>query len=186
MSAEITTPLAEQEYVELDAFLLSVEGSQCLPIDEAHGYITALLVSEVALEGELWLKMIWGEPVFDSPAVEKKMTNLMQRLRNEIATMLASGDPFEPMVIEMEEDGEEIEVVEGWCFGFMLAVSEDEEKWTVMRSSEESLLAPIAKLAMLHSGEEINIDADEHEMLVELLPGAVVGLHSFWKQQAKL
>jgi len=181
MPADIDNPLTEQEYVELDSFLLSVEGQQCLPIDEAHGYLTALQVCSDAGDEASWMQMIWGEPDFADEATEQKMKNLMRRLNGEVAAMLASGDPFEPMVIEMEEEGETIEVYEGWCFGFMLAVSEDEERWDVMTSSEESLLAPIAKLAMLHSGEEVDIDEDEHEMLIELLPGAVVGLRSFWK-----
>jgi hypothetical protein len=43
------------------------------------------------------------------------------------------------------------------------------------------LLGPIARLALLHVEDEPEIDEEEYELLVELLPGAVAGLNAYWE-----
>jgi hypothetical protein len=38
----------------------------------------------------------------------------------------------------------------------------------------------MAQLALLNSDEEPEMDDEEYESWVELLPGAVLGLYSYW------
>jgi hypothetical protein len=66
----------------------------------------------------------------------------------------------------------------------MLAVTGDEERWNNLPENEQSLLAPIAKLALLYADENVDMEDDEYEMLTELLPGSVVGLYRYWHQKA--
>lgn len=168
---EANTALTADELVELDEFLLDEDG-ECLAIDEAHGYLTALIVSNTEIETAAMLEAILGEA--KSP---EKISQLLLRMYQEIASDLKSGKPFEPMVIEEEEDGETFEVYEGWCYGFMMAVSEYEEEWAELSKDGRSLLEPIATLALLRE-EELDIDDEEYSGWVGLLAGSVSGLYA--------
>ncbi len=165
------TALSADELIEMDDFLLS-EGEERLTIDEAHGYMTALLVSHAAEDEAAMLASILGET--EQP---ETIVQLLLRMFQEISAELASGKPFEPMVIEEEEDGETFEVYEGWCYGFMLAVSDHEAAWAGLSKDGRALLEPIATLALLRE-EELDIDDEEYSGWVGLLPGSVSGLYA--------
>lgn len=175
-------PLTDEDYADLDDFLCAgEEGEERLPVDEAHGFMTALIAGHAPVTPEALLESIWGRPVFADAAEQERLTGLLLRLYREIAATLKAGQSFEPLVVEIEEDGVSVAAHEGWCFGFMLAVSGDEERWNRLPEHEASLLGPIARLALLHVEEEAEIDEEEYEMLVELLPGAVAGLYAYWE-----
>ena len=165
--------LSDTELAELDDFLLSEENER-LAIDEAHGYLTALIVCGSDCDEADILHAILGQA--KPPA---QISSLLLRMYQEISAQLESGEPFEPMVIEEEENGETFEVYEGWCFGFMLAVSDNEALWSQMPKDQQSLLEPIATLALLRE-EELDMDDEEYSGWVGLLPGAVNGLYAYW------
>lgn len=181
MSSQIGIPLSDEALSELDSFLLSDAcDDDALTIDQAHGFISALIVSPEGLP-EDWPREVWGEPEFTDADEREHMTGLLRAMRDDIAETLEGGRPFEPLVIEEEEEGEIFEVYEGWCYGFMLAVAEHPEPWEGMPKDQQSLLTPMAQLALLASEEpEIDMDEDEYLSWVELLPGAVSGLYRFW------
>lgn len=186
MTISLDTPLSDDELVELDDFLLSGEDEeQRLPVDEAHGFITGLLVGRSPFNETEWMEVVWGQPAFANAAQQEHFTNLLRRLYADVQRMLADDQAFEPLVAEMEEDGEVFEAYEGWCFGFMLAVSRDEERWGQLPKDEQSILSPIAKLALLHSDEHMEMEDDEHDMLIDLLPGSVQSLNRFWAAHAE-
>lgn len=177
-------PLTDEEAMELDAFLLATEGDeQRLPIDEAHGYLTGLIVGHAPLSMEEAMHAVWGEPAFKDDEEKQHMTDYLVRLYQDIVFKLKEGRSFEPLAVEIEDEGEILVAYEGWCFGFMLAVTGDEERWGKLPENEQSLLAPIAKLALLYADEEVDMEDDEYEMLTELLPGSAVGLYQYWQQQ---
>ena len=178
MSAAQSAPLNDHELAELDDFLLSEEDDR-LPIDEAHGFMTALLVSRIDINDETLIEEICGDAKFDGDEQRQTITNLLLRMRDEISESLQKKAPFEPLVIEEEEDGEIFEAYEGWCFGFMLGVTNQGEQWDRATKEQEDLLAPIAQLALLHTEEE-EIDEEEYGLCVELLPGAVNALYASW------
>jgi uncharacterized protein len=182
MALPSDTPLTDDDYAELDDFLCGGDEEVTrLPVDEAHGFMTAMIVGHAPVTPEALLESIWGHPVFADEVERERMTGLLLRLYREIAATLRSGQSFEPLFVEIEEEGATLVAHEGWCFGFMLAVSGDEERWDRLPKYEESLLGPIARLALLHVEDEPEIDEEEYEMLVELLPGAVAGLHAYWE-----
>jgi uncharacterized protein len=182
MSLPIDAPLSEDEYAELDDFLCAgTAEDERLPVDEAHGFMTALIVGHAPVSPQAWLESVWGRPVFADEAERERLTDLLLRMYREISTTLSVGQSFEPLVVEIEEEGVTLVAHEGWCFGFMLAVSGDEERWNRLPKHEQALLGPIARLALLHVEDEPDIDEEEYEMLVDLLPGAVAGLHAYWE-----
>ena len=174
-------PLTDDELETLDSFLLSDAcDDDALAIDEAHGFLTALQLPPHAHTLEQWLPRIWGEPVFHDEAQRQQMSTLLQRLSDDIATTLAARRDFEPLVIEMEEDGERIEAHEGGCFGFVLGMEMNQELWEALPKNEQDLVLPMAQLALLYSEEETEMDEDEYLDWVDLIPGAVMGLYSWW------
>ena len=181
MSTDLNTPLNETELTELDEFLLSPACDEdALSIDEAHGYLTALAVTPQPPAEEKWVSGVWGQPDFTDEDERERMSSLLLRLYHEIVASLQDRRDFEPLVIETEEEGEVLEAYEGWCFGFMLGVEEQQALWDELPKNEQNLVAPMAQLALLYSDEETDMDDDEYDDWVELLPGAVMGLYAYW------
>ncbi len=179
----MSTPLNDDELAELDAFLLSEFcDDESLSVDEAHG----LLCAVVAGPGEHpWAELesqIWGEPNFPDAAVEARLRELLSRMHAEIADTLASGRNLEPLAVEVEDDAGETEGVayEGWCYGFILGASLDQSAWDELPKPQLELFSPIAKLALLNDEESDEMEDDEYEQWVELLPGAVSGLYGYF------
>ena len=180
MTTEEYIPLSESEIIQLDDFLLSLdESNEHLTIDEAHGFVTALTVAGSA-HREHWMQSVWGNPAFSDEEEQAQLTDLMQRMVQEIEVVLEQGRNYEPMVAEFEEEGEDIISYEGWCYGFMLGVSLDQDKWESLPKHEQEMLGPIARIALLGEDESPDLDDEEYEMLVELIPGAVVSLYQYW------
>lgn len=182
MSSPIGIPVSQEALSELDSFLLSDAcDDDALTIDQAHGFITALIVSPEEMPTS-WQEEVWGKPVFIDAEEEERMGAILQAMHDDIVDSLESRRrPFEPLVIEEEEDDELFEVYEGWCYGFMLAVAEHPEPWEGLPKEQQTLLTPMAQLALLANEEpEIDMDEDEYLSWVELLPGAVAGLYGFW------
>jgi len=173
-------PLSFDELAELDSFLLA-DPDERLAVDEAHGFLTALLVGHDQRPQEAWLADVWGAFPATDTSQRQRMTALLLRMRNDIAAMLENGHRFEPLILEEEDDEGIYEVYDGWCFGFMLAVANDEQRWQDLPQDQQSLLEPIASLALLHTDEEeVEMSDEEYFGWVELLPGAVAGLYAYF------
>lgn len=173
--------MTEEEIQELDAFLLSEAcDEETLAVDEAHGYLTALQLLPEPPATAACLSAIWGEPAFADAAQQQRMTALLVKLGEEIAAGMQRREQFEPLLAELEDEGEVVESYEGWCYGFMLAVELHPEPWLSLPGAAQGLLAPMARLALLDDEEEEPMDEDEYLQWVELLPGAVSGLYALW------
>ena len=174
---QLDQPLSDEELAELDAFLLEEgDADDRLQIDEAHGYISSLIISGGEVDSAEWLKDVWGELASTEDA-HARLSSYLLRLYHETEVGLREQKPFEPLVIEEEEDGEAYEVYDGWCFGFMLGVASYQERWENVGKETQDLLAPIATLALLHNDEEHELSEEEYTTCVELLPGSVFELY---------
>jgi len=179
-----TPYLNDEELAELDVFLLSDAcDDEVLSVDEVHGFLTALLVGPKSMPESEWLAMVWDKPQFTDAAQHEHLLELMQRLYRDIDVTLKEGHDFEPLAVEVEEEGEAVIAFEGWCFGFMLGVEARQAEWDTLPKEEKNLLAPMAQLTLLNGEEELDMEDDEYESWVELLPGAVLGLYSYWHGQ---
>ncbi len=181
MNSTLNPSTSEDELIALDNFLLSDAcDDETFAVDELHGFLTGLAVMAEDVDVEKWLDFIWNEPRFADDHEKSSMTDLIRRMSGEIAATLNNRQPFEPLVIETEEDGVEFEMFEGWCFGFMTAVDEQQEQWSRLGDNEQALLTPIAKLALLYDEDDPEMDDDEYTSWVELIPGSVAGLYNHW------
>ncbi len=170
--------MTDNDYARLDEILMA-NIDDCLSIDEAHGFLTAMSVSNVKLSDTDCFDAICGDSKLDNK-LANEVISLILNMNDDIKVMLDNNKPFDILLIETEEQGEMIEVFEGWCHGFMLAVCQNESVWDGLGKNEQSILSPIAKLALLISDEQLDMEDDEYDLLVELLPGAVMGLNSYY------
>ena len=185
MSSNVAaTPLSDEELSDLDNFLLEgEEGEERLLIDEAHGYLTALAAGCTDIDEQTLLEAVWGTPEFRDDDEKAHYSTLILRLHQEITASLEAGRPFEPLAIEEEDEESGVyEAYEGWCFGFMLGVADQQTRWDDLPKDERALMEPIATLALLHS-DEIEMDEDEYYDWVELISGSVAGLFAYWRER---
>lgn len=184
MSSQTEALLTEEEFAELDSFLLAAEeGDERLTVDEAHGFLTALTVGPEMIDCDEWLEQVWGDPPFADDDSRVRLRGYLLRMQREIAADLRDGSSYEPLVLEEIDGDEVVESYEGWCYGFMLGVAAQSSHWEQLPKAEQTLLAPIARLALLHDDEESDMDDEEYDAWVEMLPGAVVGLYQYWCRQ---
>ncbi len=173
--------LNEEQLAELDAFLLSEFcDEETLSVDEAHGLLCAAIAGPGEHEWAELEEMIWGQPEFPDAGVEQRMRGLLAAMHAEIQATLAAGRNLEPLAVEVEDEETSGIAYEGWCYGFILGVSLNQEAWDEMPKPQLELLSPIAKLALLNDEESDEMDDDEYEQWVELLPGAVSGLYGYF------
>ncbi len=185
MTTSIEQTLSTEELTILDDFLLArAEESEALMVDEVHGYVTAAVLAGCPLDDEA-RTAIWGEQAFSDAEEGQKMNGLLLKMEADISHILDSQAHFEPLVIEEEdEDGELIEAYDGWCYGFMASVSNQPKCWEALPKHERELLSPIATLALIDSDEGLDIDEEEYQSWVEMLPGSVSGLFDYFQSQA--
>ncbi|VAX01992.1 hypothetical protein MNBD_GAMMA22-2598 [hydrothermal vent metagenome] len=175
--------MTDNDYARLDEILMdNIDNG--LSIDEAHGFLSAIAVSNIELSDNDYYEIICADSELEN-SLAKEILALILDMNADIKTMLNKNEPFDILLIETEEQGEIIEVFEGWCHGFMLAVSQYENIWQELDKNEQSILSPIAKLALLISDEQLDMEDDEYDLLVELLPGAVMGLNSYFNNKLK-
>lgn len=195
----LATPLTDQELDTLDAFLLAripdeavatmseEEHEGVLNISELDGFFTAIISGPVAIAPSDWLQVVWGafEPQWASPAESEAMVSLLLRHMNGIVnTLLVEPDSFEPIVLEREEQGETVTVVDDWCLGYMKGVALAREAW--QRGGEElmEMMFPILIFSSEKMRERLSeIEPGEVAVLKRSIATTAYKLHAFWMKR---
>src|ERR1035437_9844720 len=89
---QLDEPLSDQEFNELDQFLLSDRcPDDAMTMDSLHGYLTAIAIGPETIMMSEWLPLVWGgdgTPKFKSEKEVERMVGLIARFMNEIAITL--------------------------------------------------------------------------------------------------
>ncbi len=108
MSAELSTPLSDEELEELEQFLLSEAVSdEAMVLDTLDGYLTAIVIGPVTILPSRWLPGISGEseddaPVYESMEQAQRILELVMRHMNGIiGTLQYDADAFDPLLDSM-------------------------------------------------------------------------------------
>ena len=150
---DLSSPLEDWEYDELDGFLLSLGHDQAVQnLSEFDGFVTALVSGPELIVPSEWLPVVWGgaehAPRLDSPEAFGQLFNLMVRhLNSTAATLTEDPGAYEPCFMENAMRGKTYTVVEDWCIGYMKAVMMDEERWRRKDTDLVELLSPIPLFA---------------------------------------
>lgn len=168
-------PLSDAELNALDDALAALPSDGAMNIEALDGYLTALLLSPVALAqrpGSDWLPSIWGGDgengaPFASGKQRKKLSlQVLRHLRALDEQLSRQPDAWEPIFsIAEQADGAELTDAEDWCIGFMLAVDLDGEAWG-SRFDDPALAALLQPIVAL-GGDEGQLDADTLAQLAD-------------------
>ena len=125
---DLSEPLDDVEFEELDDFLLSLEHDEVmLDISEFDGFITAVVSGPDMIMPSEWVPVVWGgdnnAPVWDSMEDYQRIFGLMIRHMNTTSATLMQGPAeLEPCFLESTVKGVTHWVVDEWCHGYMKGV----------------------------------------------------------------
>ncbi|HBW0175458.1 TPA: YecA family protein [Klebsiella pneumoniae] len=180
-----TGPLNENELEWLDDTLAkyAAEGA-ILDVSELDGLLTAILSAPTDIEPAQWLLAIWGGadnvPRWANDRERDRFVNLTLQHMSDIAERLESyPDQFEPLFGTREAEGQELTIVEEWCFGYLRGVALSD--WSTLPAELQPELDAIA----LHGSEEQfsaldNLTADDFIASIERITPAALALYQYW------
>ena len=183
---DLSNPLTDAEYHELNEFLLSLEHDDAmLDVSEFDGFITAVVSGPEMIMPSEWLPVVWGgadnAPEWASVEEYQRIFGLMIRHMNTTSTTLIEKPAeFEPCFLEREVQGVTYWIVDEWCTGFMRGVELHPGKLATDQGMQD-LLAPIRQFA--DEDGWVSLEAKSHEEirhLQEQIAPAVRAIHSYW------
>lgn len=194
---ELSQPLTEAEFRELDDFLMTEDmPDESMDISMLDGFLTALVIGPNTLLPGQWLPKVWGETperpmTWQSKEQAERMLGLVMRHMNDIIWQLKE-DPehYEPVLFENEHEGKTVLIIDEWCSGFITGALLDGQAWAPLFESDESqgFLLPIM-LYGTESGwktlEEKPELADRHDAFAESLPDCVLAIRDYWLPMRK-
>lgn len=181
----------EQELELLETYLFDrVErGLQAMPLDVAHGFLTAVISGPQELGPERWLPPVFGRPEFEDEEEAEAMAQRVLALHGQIAHEL-DHHHYAPMIIhkpdETDTDAEPLALPYGWCEGYMFGLNLHGEHAVERMSSDATatdLLSPILAFLMYQEDQLLNPpDLAAHRQTALELPGAAMGIYDWWRR----
>ncbi|HEY4318614.1 MAG TPA: UPF0149 family protein [Herbaspirillum sp.] len=189
-------PLSDEEFEELDDFLLSDRCAEdSMTMDTLHGYLTALAIGPQEVLMEEWLHAVWGPEAKDAPAFKnakeaERITGLIARFMNEIAiTLEVAPKEYEPLFCEREWEGKSLLDGEAWAWGFWEGMGLRRQQWEpIWHSKLADLLRPIYLLGSDELEEEelalVDTPIKTHKLTVEM-ESAIPHIYQYWLPNRK-
>lgn len=180
-----TGPLNESELEWLDDVLARYGNEQAVvDVSELDGMLTAILSSPYEIEPAQWMLAIWGGvdqvPRWANDRERDRFVNLTLQHMDDIAERLSDyPEQFEPLFGTREEEGQEITIVEEWCFGYLRGIALSD--WSSLPESMQSSLDVIT----LHGSETQfarleSLSAEEYIDSVDAIKPAALALGHYW------
>lgn len=175
--------LMPEELDKLQTTLVEhMQESGCMPLDVAHGFLTAVaahqqLLSPEAARAEV-LGQIAGEQGID-PLLSKFQAQLLRDLQN---------NEYGPLIMQMpRDDGSMLPIPYGWCEGYVhgLAALGDEQQTKAQDSDEAAKqLSPIFGLLMYEESQLFDPpNEQQHREAVSLLGESAVWMYRWWQAE---
>ncbi|MGF6769597.1 uncharacterized protein P3T18_002067 [Paraburkholderia sp. GAS199] len=193
--AELTVPLSEKEFEELDEFLISdATSEETLTIESLDGYLTALAIGPATVPPSHWLPGVWGPseddtPAFDSVDQAQRILGLIIRHQNGIIASLENDpDGFEPVFGFSRVDDSEREYIDGeaWAMGFVQALARVRRDWQPLLDDEQARhhLRPLHLMGAIDlTDEEAQLveTPEQQETLTREIPGSIAAIYRYWQ-----
>lgn len=170
------TDLSDDDLERLDTSLMALEDA--MGIDEAHGYLTALLVLNKMPDETEWLTAVLDEQDINQFGPESE---LLLRMKANIQHALENHQVFEPLYIEVDDEDITYLDYSGWCHGFMYGLSLQDIDWHDLNDTVKDLIDPISRLSLSEDEDEADdFSDDEYAEMIEMLPGSIAALYQYW------
>ena len=194
MTANLSTPLSDEELEELDRFLLSSAVSdETMLLDALDGYLTAIVIGPTTILPSLWLPGVWGPSEDDVPDYRSKeqaqriLELIMRHMNGIIWTLQYNADAFDPLLDSMVYEGDPREYVVGemWAHGFMQGVELCRQDWQPLFDdpAAREALRPIYLLGaedLTEAEEALTRWPARREKLAEQIAASVAAIYRFW------
>lgn len=156
-----------------------MQAAGCMPLDVAHGFLTATAASTAAQEAVLLERVLGGL------ASDEHLRGLLQRFRAQLLHDLRAAE-YGPLILQLpRDDGSQLPLPYGWCQGYWAGVEQlGEVRRDRMMADEQAsmLLAPIMSFLMYEQAQWFDPPNEAaHRETVEQLGDAAVGLFQ-WSQ----
>ena len=193
---QLDQPLTENEFDELDSFLLSERAPEdAMTMDTLHGYLTAIAIGPESIMPVEWLPRVWGQDGKDAPKFkhakeEERIIHLIMRFMNEVlVTFEVAPKEFECLFVEHEHMGQTLINAEAWCWGFWEGMELRAGSWDPIWDSE---VGPLMRPIYLLGADEIEEDelplvedpVKAHKLALEL-EANLPAIHKFWLPRRK-
>lgn len=186
-----TGPLNETEIEWLDE-TLSRYGKESSVIDasELDGMLTAIVTSPVEIEPADWLIAVWGGaqqvPRWANDRERDHFVDLVLQHHDDIAERLHDyPEQFDPLFGTREEEGQELTIVEDWCYGYMRGVALSD--WSALPDDLQPQLDAIALHgAEAHAARLEALSADEYVESIERIAPAALALSQYWLENPQM
>jgi len=181
--------LENNEISALIRLLTSDEMSQeCLDFIEAHGYLTASIISPVETDITRLYEEILGEELSALGEQEQKVFRCgIETLQKEISRQLLMAEALEiPCELDVGIKDEPSDL-ERWCMAFAEKHFLDEEAWfSIDEEAVANLLLPIICGSGLVDDPEIDQLRSQPDLYISMLediPELAVDLYAFYHEQ---
>ena len=176
----------DEQLDRLEAFLFEhMESDGTMPLDAAHGFLTAVVSGPRMIMPSEWLPQVLGKVEFASMEETSAITETIMGLYNGTIEELEAGT-YEPILLTLGEEGgeEPLPLPYGWCEGYLVGWNfHGEEVLDMMVADEEAaaLLGPVVAFLMYEEDQLMDPpDPEAHrETAAELGPSAI-GLYRWW------
>lgn len=185
-----TGPLTESELEWLDETIAKyASDASIIDVSELDGMLTAILSSPLEIEPAEWMFAVWGGadhvPHWATDRERDRFVNLTLQHMSDIADRLNDyPDQFEPLFGTRDEEGQELTIVEEWCYGYQRGVRLSD--WSGLPQEQQTALGCIA----LHGDEEKSaalegFSADQYLESVDKIRPAALALFDYWMDNPK-
>jgi len=192
----LLTPLTNADIEVLDDFLMSdATGDHAMDISMLDGFLTALVIGPHQPSPQQWFPKVWGTPdmAWSSAEEAERMSSLVLRHMHSInACFQTNPEAFEPLTYFRDNEGQEEEVIDGWCQGFVHGMLLDQAAWEPLLESDahEAMLLPLMLFGTVTGQKQLTDNpglAERRPQFADTLADCIRGIHLFWQpyQQAK-
>jgi yecA family protein len=158
-----------------------MEAAACMPLDMAHGFLTATAAAPGPGDHEPALL----DRVLGRLAADDALRELLVRFRNQLMQDLRSGE-YGPLILQLpRDDGSMLPLPYGWCQGYVAGVDflgGQQRDRLIGDEQASALLAPILSFMMYEQGQWFDPPNEAaHRETVGELGAAAVGLFLWWR-----
>ena len=177
-------PLAPEELDQLQNQLVGqMETAGCMPLDVAHGFLTATAAAPGGVDAEATLL----DRVLGSLAADPEWRELLARFRRQLLQDLRSAE-YGPLILQMpRDDGSLLPLPYGWCQGYLAGVDflgADRRDRLISDEQAGALLTPVLSFLMYEEQQWFDPPNEAaHRQTVEELGDAAVALFQWWQGQ---
>lgn len=157
-------------------------------VSELDGFLTAILMGPQEITPVIWLPAIWGGmqnmPQWEDQAKAERFMQLCTQMQNEVSTMLANNPKdYAALFGAAEIDGQEMNIVDKWCSGFMRGVTLG--NWTELPEDIQPWLNIIALIGLIENQAVLSaMDERDYQSTIQNIEPAVRALYFYWQSQA--